>query len=313
LLTVTLNPAATSALQTAIRMKPRMRWVAWCEDLSAGSHHVSNAGLMLAESWNAPLTHVMYVTISEARRHELASHLSISPDGIRVIRPPVWAAKWLGLEEEATRLFELLRLGAAIPLVLVPSKLLPHKNLTTVMRVARALQQRGAAARVLVTAAASPHEPNASATVRADLKSQLALHGLQDCVTLADEVLGATLSHRTVRDLMLLADIVFIPSTEEGYGMAVREAGALRVPTLCADIPALRESGGDATSYFPLIEEPEITANRIMALTTTPANRLRRDVLRSWDRFQQDTARLVEDVSLPPRTRIACRCSPQVE
>jgi glycosyltransferase involved in cell wall biosynthesis len=57
-------------------------------------------------------------------------------------------------------------------------------------------------------------------------------------------------SDRQMRDLLLGARALLLPSFAEGYGLPLAEALALGVPALCADLPALREVGGDVPEYL---------------------------------------------------------------
>jgi glycosyltransferase involved in cell wall biosynthesis len=45
----------------------------------------------------------------------------------------------------------------------------------------------------------------------------------------------------SVADVYNIADLVFIPSKEEGFGLPVIEAGAARKPILCSRIPPFQE------------------------------------------------------------------------
>ncbi|MBI2300477.1 MAG: glycosyltransferase, partial [Armatimonadetes bacterium] len=46
---------------------------------------------------------------------------------------------------------------------------------------------------------------------------------------------------RVLADLYALADVVLLPSSTEGFGLPLLEAGLHRVPIVCSDLPALRE------------------------------------------------------------------------
>jgi glycosyltransferase involved in cell wall biosynthesis len=58
------------------------------------------------------------------------------------------------------------------------------------------------------------------------------------------------------------ADLFAFPSLHEGFGLPVLEAMAQSTAVLCADIPVLREVGGDAARFAPA-HEPEAWADAI--------------------------------------------------
>ena len=63
-----------------------------------------------------------------------------------------------------------------------------------------------------------------------------------------------------------------VPSRKEGFGFPVLEAMVAGVPVLAADIPALREVGGDAVRYLPL-GEPGVWGEAIGRLAEDPGGR----------------------------------------
>jgi glycosyltransferase involved in cell wall biosynthesis len=79
----------------------------------------------------------------------------------------------------------------------------------------------------------------------------------------------------------MLADLVLVPSMEEGYGLPLQEAIALRTPVLCSDIAAFRESGAGCAEHFSLDESPRQIACRACAILSTRAAVRRRELLAS--------------------------------
>ena len=76
-------------------------------------------------------------------------------------------------------------------------------------------------------------------------------------------------------DLFRVADALFLPSREEGFGLPILEAGVSRLPVICADIPALRELAGDDATYVDPDGDPAAVAAQVRGrLATDPAYRL---------------------------------------
>ncbi len=291
--TVFLHPFLTVALRSLVEELPSIAWVAWCEDISSVSSYWRRPPTACDDPWiDRALPGVTYVAISRSRQRELTTVLSIPPAQIPVIPPPLDYAVWLHLGRQTISVAQRLQLDTADPLVLVPAKLLPHKNLGLAVRVARELQMTTPRPVFLLTAANSPHENVASRQVRRDLETLAAELGDSETVRFLPDLSKRRISHRTVHDLMLLCDLVFLPSAEEGFGMPIREAAALRVPVVCADIPAFRESGGGSARQFALTDSPHSVAQQVREVSELPINRARREAIRSFDRFREDITRL---------------------
>jgi glycosyltransferase involved in cell wall biosynthesis len=84
----------------------------------------------------------------------------------------------------------------------------------------------------------------------------------------------------TVAALLRTCDALLMTSTQEGFGMPVLEAGLVGMPVFAADMPSVREvAGEDCYRFDPLVEAPEIVAQRLIsALDSSPAARLRAKV-----------------------------------
>lgn len=284
--TVYLNPFLTMALLRLTSEMKNLRWVAWCSDLSGTSAFVpalSPPEQMRTRVLDPPIT---YVTISYVRRTELSAYLGAEEDSITVVPPPLAAYEWLGVGNEARKLARRLDLELAEPIVLVPAKLLPHKNLGLAVHVATHLRTRASRPKVLLTGIASPHDPDASEAVRDGLVQLIHDLDVEKSVHLLTYPAGKPLDWRTIRDLMLLSDLVLLPSAEEGFGMPIREAAALRTPVLCSDIAPFREAGVAYAHYFSLHATPDAIAAQILAMSRLPVNQIRRDAIQSRLHFR---------------------------
>ncbi len=98
------------------------------------------------------------------------------------------------------------------------------------------------------------------------------------------------------------ARALVLPSFAEGFGLPVLEAQAAGTPVACSDLPALRETAGDAAVLF----DPHDAASIAEALNTLLGDEEKRNSLRkkgreraarfTWDAAAMRTAALYEDV-----------------
>lgn len=277
-LTVSLNPALTRVLFDLATTRTALRFSIWCEDISSASRFVDAPTAHWVPLAQLCRSNVRFVTISRYRAEQLHTLFGLPCASTAVVTPPTPIA-WLGLDPTTDRLVHSLGLMDAEPLLLTPAKLLPHKGLEQAAKLIDALRASRPQARLLITGAPSPHEPFASTALRAALQRP----GL---TILAAEPAGIP-SHATVRDLMLLADAVFLPSHEEGFGLPLQEAALLRVPAVCADIPPFQEIGAGWATFFHPSTAPADLAQLALTVVDSPAATARRAALRSERDFRQ--------------------------
>jgi glycosyltransferase involved in cell wall biosynthesis len=178
---------------------------------------------------------------------------------------------------------DLLR---ADPLLLLPVRITPRKNIELALRTLAALRKEFNQAALVVTGPLGPHNPSNTqyfSRLRA-LRSEL---GLSSCAHFLAELSQAFLPDAVIADLYRLADSLFFPSREEGFGIPMLEAGLARLPVFCADIPPLRKLGGEWATYFPPDADPEALALTIAAqLSADTAFGLRKHVQEGY-RWEQ--------------------------
>jgi len=92
------------------------------------------------------------------------------------------------------------------------------------------------------------------------------------------------------------AAVVVLPSFYEGFGFPVVEGMLAGAPLVLADVPVLREVGGDAALYAPP-ERPDLLAERLAAVLSDAAlaadlvqRGRRRSALFTWQRCAEQTA-----------------------
>jgi glycosyltransferase involved in cell wall biosynthesis len=207
----------------------------------------------------------------------------------------------LRLRASTVALARQLRLDEGWPFMLLPARITKRKNIEYAIRATRALRDLGLQPRLLVTGPPGPHNVRSVDYVD-ELQAERARLDVRAEVTFLYEERRPdgrfwTATDPMMDDLYQLADLLIFPSAQEGFGIPLLEAGLIRLPVFCSDIPPFREIAGDRVHRFALDAPPAETAARIAQfLDTDPATRLRHEVLArySWERvFRERIAPLL--------------------
>lgn len=274
------NLALTSALHLISAGIGAPRLVLWHHDL-AWTLPRYRASLHDGEPWDLlrqPWPGAIQVTISTSRRRDLATLMGLAPAEIRVIPDGVEVGGSAGVHPRTADLLRRAPLDERWPLLLLPARLTPRKNVELALRLVAAMRDAGRVAGLLVTGPVDPHD----AAERGYLHRLQALRGtlgLDDAVWFAAELLPRALPEAAMADLFHIADALVLPSHDEGFGLPVLEAGLARLPVICSDLPALRALAGDEALYLEPDEAPATAAARVLErLEADPAARLARRV-----------------------------------
>ena len=258
--------------------------VAWQHDLAWTSVHYAQH-LHPGFPWSLlrdPWPRTTYVAVSEARQKE-QMHLSGLPlEHVRVVPNGVDVGRLLGLHPSTQRIVEGLGLPGPRPVLLVPARITPRKNLEFAIRVVADLRRLGDDPRLIVTGPLDPHDPSANEYLQR-LSSRALAVGVADAVHFVAVERARSTSRRVVSDLYRIADALLLPSHDEGFGLPILEAAVSRLPVICADIASLRELAGIDATYFDPSGDPSTVAGLIQArLADEPVSRLADRVRREY-------------------------------
>lgn len=239
-----------SPLQSAAFHEPGLPHVAVAYDLQELSHpgFFSAAELRRRAAFRADLRRcARVVAISEATRADLVARAGLPAGRLSVIHPAGPSERRrldAGAAGERLAALGLEPGGYA----LYPANFWPHKNHAGLLRaVAASPLARDPAFRLVLCGALDEGRAEA-----ARLGAEL---GLGTRVLFLGHQPDAT-----VTALLQGARLLAFPSLFEGFGIPVLEALRLGVPVACSDLPALRETAGQAALFFAPGEAEAIAA-----------------------------------------------------
>jgi glycosyltransferase involved in cell wall biosynthesis len=278
------NLALTAAVQNIGHVLPVILWhhdLAWTTPRYRQELHDGYPWDLLRQAWPG----ARQVTVSEMRQQELAELFQIDPDQIQVIPNGVDVQAFHKLEEQTCAYVNRLDLLNASPLLLLPIRITPRKNIELALRVCAKLLPHFPDTKLVVTGPLGPHNP-ANVNYMELLTSLRTELGLEGVVHFLAELTDEYIPDEVISDFYHLADALFMPSREEGFGIPILEAGLAGLPIFCSDIPPLRSLGGSNATYFSPDADPVLLANRIVNhLAFDSVFRLRTRVRRefSWE------------------------------
>ncbi len=287
------NLVLTAALKRFFERKKRVRPILWNHDLAwttpryRDELHDGYPWDLLCTEWPGG----RQVVVSDFRQHELAELLGVPLDRITVVPNGIDAYRFLKLEDQTKDFIARMHLLETSPRLLLPVRITPRKNIELALRVLAELRQNTfPQASLVVTGPLGPHNP-ANVQYFKKLTSLRQELGLAESAHFLAELNPEFLPDAVISDFYRLADALFMPSREEGFGLPVLEAGLAGLPVFCSDIPPLHFLGGDQALYFSPDASPQ-EVSRLVAgrLVEDPVYKLRQRVRTTftWERVYQE-------------------------
>jgi glycosyltransferase involved in cell wall biosynthesis len=246
--------AALHRLHAAHRIPRLILWhhdLAWTTPRYLPELHEGYPWGLLRTDWGR----TTHVTVSELRRRELADLMCLDPASVRVIPNGVDASRFYKLEAQTQALLARINLLEAAPILLLPVRVTPRKNIELALHTLAELKKQYPQAALVVTGPQGPHNENNIHYMQKLAKLRSAL-GLEGSAHLLAELVDSFLPDEVVADFYRIADALLLPSREEGFGIPLIEAAFAHLPVFCADISPLRELGLDDVTYFSPDADP---------------------------------------------------------
>jgi len=248
IMTMHFNLPLTCALNELIeKLHSRTKFYLWCHD-STLINPIYQKDIPYPDQypWNLLSRfnpQVDYIAISELRRRELAELFSVDAHLIQVIPAGVDVKSLLNISDSIWNLAWDKGFFESDLVMFFPSRMLQRKNYELGIRVLEEMKKRGKRCKFVITAPPYPHNPAAAQYFNY-------LHQLSKELGVEEEVIflfdlkqryELKLDYKEVKDLYSLCDVLFITSTQEGFGIPLLEAGVKRIPIICTNIEPLSE------------------------------------------------------------------------
>jgi glycosyltransferase involved in cell wall biosynthesis len=265
------NLILTAAIKKISETGQHLHVILWHHDLAwttpryRNELHEGYPWDLLRTAWPG----VDQVTISGFRQRELAALLNLPEEQIRVIPNGVDVPRFLKLETLTTKLIDQLDLLNADPILLLPVRITPRKNIELALQVLAKMIDQCPKAVLIVTGPLGPHNP-ANIAYLEKLQTMRTALALEKNAIFLTELVRDFLPDEVVSDFYQLGDALILPSREEGFGIPVLEAGLAGMPIFCADIPPLRDLGLQYATYFSPDGSPEEIASTILGRLSRP-------------------------------------------
>jgi glycosyltransferase involved in cell wall biosynthesis len=278
--------------------------LAWCHDLSWSSPN-SRGKVFPAYPWNllkSDHLRMSFVTISLQRKQEILSTYNINPGRVQIIYNGVDPAQVLGLSSEGANLIERMGLLKADLIMLMPVRVTQAKNIEYALQVTSELKKLGCRPKVIISGPPDPHDSASQIYFNSliKLRSELDVEEEMQFVYQngKDPEKGYFINLDVVYDLLRVADIMFMPSHREGFGMPVLEAGLAGIPVFSTPVPAAAElASGEAYIFSPQTNAVEVAGQIHQWMKENSEYRLRMKVRRqyTWKAiFEQDLLPILE-------------------
>ncbi len=267
--------------------------IAWSHDFTWTSPN-SRSKVFAGQPWDLLRTYrqdVTHVVVSAERGQQLADLYQCPPEAVHVVYNGVDAAALWRLTPTSQELVERLALLSADLIMLMPVRITQAKNIEYALNVVAALKALGTAVKLIYTGPPDPHDAQSMAYYRS-LQTQRSELGLDNNFHFvfesgSDPDVPLLIDMDVVDDLYRLADLLFMPSHREGFGMPILEAGLIGLPIVVSNaVPAAVEIGGAEVFCFDLDTPPASLAQQIRErFVDEPRLRLARRVRQryTWD------------------------------
>ena len=246
ILTNILNLPLNAALKNYIENHPEKKFVAWTHDIALDEQ--GKKGVFrnpdVASLMYQPIDHVRYIAISEFLKQTLTREIAFTLESIPVIYNGIDVSSFFNFDDLTQTFFSKHNLLNSDLLILLPSKVMKHKNIDYCINMIAELKKDIPSVKMVITGKNFPHGKGKYVSYVKSVYDQIKQLGLTDNIIFLSDQLEKTNGHfafTVVKNLYLTSDIVFFLSSYENFGLPLIEAGLSKTPILCSNLTVFKE------------------------------------------------------------------------
>lgn len=266
MLTLKFNMAFNYAFKKYVEENPDKKYIAWTHDVSLDLERkrftfVNN---QVEELIYKPFPNVFYVGISHFLKKTLEDMIGFPKDSVHVIHNSIPIQDFLSLNTTTNKLIEKYRLLDSYPLIFLPGKMMPHKNIDVVLKVLSELKKTYEFPKLVISARAFHHNKNKEYIEKIDsIIHELSLES--NIMVIQDEIGNDEIDDfDVIKDFYKICDVILFLSSYENFGLPILEAGVTKNIIICSDLEVFHEVSSENV-YFVNISEPSSEIGKFVA------------------------------------------------
>ena len=296
------NLAATQALWNFMQKYPDKNYYIWTHDL-AWKMESYQEQLFERRPWSLlkePVPQGQYITVSESRQNQIVDLLGISKSKIKVVPNVIKFTDFLHFNESTSRVVKQLSLYNRFPVIMLPVRLLPRKNIPRAVKILSKLKDYYPDFVAIITGDIPSDNPQGKECYDRIMKI-VEENRIQENIIFLHNVfkkIGVDPGKNPVivRDLYFLSHLVLYLSSDEGFGIPILESAVSRTPIVLSDIKVFQDIAGNNANYLPAKLSDSEAAEELHEILMEKSEylQLNREVARRynwefwWDRHLKD-------------------------
>jgi len=272
ILTNILNIPLNSAFKEYIVSHPNKKFIAWTHDvaLDESKKKINFTNSELHNLIYQPMQGVHYVAISEFLKQTLTQEIGFPPKNIPVIYNGVDVSSFFNFDNLSQTFFSKNSLLESDLLILLPSKVMKHKNIDYCVNVVAELKKEIPSVKLVITGKNFPHGKGKFVGYVKSVYDQIKQLNLTENIIFLSDQLSQTegnFAFDLVKNLYLASDIVFFLSSYENFGLPLIEAGLSKTPILCSNLSVFKEIESENIYFIDIAKEsPDQVAKKALQI-----------------------------------------------